>query len=347
MVALQQMRHLMGYDALQVLNRLLGQFQIQPDAARLDVARAPLDIHRQYWFSPLTISRLDCRGCSLNLARWRLIQPSLPITAKRTASSVTARGAARLPPTVYRLFLLALWSDWRTRMSGIASIILSGIGTWLAWIGRPVSLWPFFTLSAICFSYACFNVWKDEHISLVALQEKMRAYPKLVAIQEGVETWIVGLHDKAPDGSPNGVFLCVRFRNDPAFSSPDSVARQVVSEIKFFNSDTSQYLCEASGRWMESIPPTLGAETPDTTDIQIGQTKQLCILVKPVPDWACYAVSNRPWTGDETIGHCCAETEIVARIRLRCAYVDQTWSLRFRNLGEKRGVKFIDIRAES
>jgi DNA-binding transcriptional ArsR family regulator len=37
---------------------------------------------------------LDCRGCSSNLARCRLIHPSLPITARRTASLVTARGAA-------------------------------------------------------------------------------------------------------------------------------------------------------------------------------------------------------------------------------------------------------------
>jgi hypothetical protein len=41
-VSLQEMRHLMNDDALKALNRLLGQFQIQPDAARVDVADAPL-----------------------------------------------------------------------------------------------------------------------------------------------------------------------------------------------------------------------------------------------------------------------------------------------------------------
>jgi hypothetical protein len=55
------------------------------------------------WLSPLTISCLDCRGWSSNLARCRLIQPSLPITASRTASSLTAKGAACLWPTVCRL----------------------------------------------------------------------------------------------------------------------------------------------------------------------------------------------------------------------------------------------------
>jgi len=41
-VSFQEGRHLMDDDVLQALNRLLGQFQIQPNAASLDVASAPL-----------------------------------------------------------------------------------------------------------------------------------------------------------------------------------------------------------------------------------------------------------------------------------------------------------------
>ena len=58
MVSYQKVRHLLDDDVLKALNGLLGQFQIQPDAARFDVASAPLGFHPLH--APLGHLHDDC-----------------------------------------------------------------------------------------------------------------------------------------------------------------------------------------------------------------------------------------------------------------------------------------------
>lgn len=235
-------------------------------------------------------------------------------------------------------------------MSGIGSIVLTACGILLG-RGKPLPPWLFFVAAAFCFAVACFRVWEKEHMKelgtraeLEALQVKMRGFPRLVATKEDVSTPISGFHSETAKGSPTWEYLCIRFRNDPNNPTPESVALHVFSVIKFFDSDTSTFLYEVSGRWMDSIPPRLGSVGPESVDFDIGQTRTLCIAVKPIGDSVCHTVSKGTWSERES--YWMTATEIVASIRLRCPYFDRTWSLRFRNLGERRGLKVLEFRAE-
>jgi len=236
-------------------------------------------------------------------------------------------------------------------MVGAISIILRFIGIWI-WPDRPAPAWPLYAACSACFVLACFAVWAKEHkekhaavADLEALKAKMRTFPRLIAANEDVSTQICGFQSETAYVSPSWQYLSVRFVNDPIGPTPESIALHVVCEVKFFDSDTSAFLYETSGRWMDSIPPRPGSVGPESVDFSIGQSRTLCVALKPIADSVCHAVSNGTWTDREF--HRIAATEIVARIRLRCPYFHQTWSLRFSNLGEKRGLKFLEFRAES
>jgi hypothetical protein len=137
----------------------------------------------------------------------------------------------------------------------------------------------------------------------------------------------------------------VRFRNDPTSPTTDSVARQVVSEIKYFDVDTSDFVGQASGRWADSIPPSISSDAPELVDFASGQAKHLLVAVKPLEGSLCYAVGPGKWSKGERVWWFLTAPAVIARIRLRCPYFDQTWSLRFRNLGEGLGLKVFEFRA--
>lgn len=70
-----------------------------------------------------------------------------------------------LPPEVnpvreLRLFFVAIWHDWVSLMSGIASVTLGAAGA----SGRgPLPDWAFWVAAAICFFVAAFRVWRTQY----------------------------------------------------------------------------------------------------------------------------------------------------------------------------------------
>jgi hypothetical protein len=58
-------------------------------------------------------------------------------------------------------FFVALWGDWVSLMSGIASVILTVLGVVRNWDRVP--RWIFLTCAGICFFFASARVWTTEH----------------------------------------------------------------------------------------------------------------------------------------------------------------------------------------
>jgi hypothetical protein len=58
-----------------------------------------------------------------------------------------------------RAFAGLVWQDWKTTMSGIASIILAALGA--AFPGLPA--WSFWVAAMLCLFVAMFRVWQREH----------------------------------------------------------------------------------------------------------------------------------------------------------------------------------------
>ena len=174
--------------------------------------------------------------------------------------------------------------------------------------------------------------------------KKTSSFPRLVATESDV-TRLMGMSDtEAPQDSPGFVYLCVQFRNDPALPTTDSIAHQLTCNIMYIDAGTSECVLEGSGRWMDSIPPSPTSDTPELIDFAIGQSRQLCVAVKPLDKADCYAIPAGKWSERERLWHFIPATEINASIRLRCPYFDQTWLLRFRNTGVGSALKILEFR---
>jgi hypothetical protein len=61
-------------------------------------------------------------------------------------------------------FIIGLYSDWASLLSGIASIVLTFLGVF-----RNANLPPsaYFIAAAVCFVIACYRVWLKEHLRAI------------------------------------------------------------------------------------------------------------------------------------------------------------------------------------
>jgi hypothetical protein len=80
----------------------------------------------------------------------------------------------------FQAFLSALATDWVSKMSGIASVVLLIAGVARDW--EKVPRWAFWTAAAVCFFFASARVWTIEHRAVEAarldtkhVQEKLDA----------------------------------------------------------------------------------------------------------------------------------------------------------------------------
>lgn len=106
-------------------------------------------------------------------------------------------------------FILALFNDWVSLMSGIASVILSILGIVRRW--EQVPRWVYFLVAAACFLFSSARVWTTEHRARIEVEKRLeeekrdRPHPELSA--EVVQTlWV--------DTQPGSVlFALVRVKN--------------------------------------------------------------------------------------------------------------------------------------
>ena len=142
--------------------------------------------------------------------------------------------------------------------------------------------------------------------------------------------------------------LHVRIINNPDFSTPEAAARKVSAVIRFYD-EQGKELFFIDGRWAESDQPATrpwGVSTIDllSMDFGIGQTRELDVAFKDSEDVECYGINNDSF---RTVGLKYPRFKLegrifTAEIRLRGEWIDQTFKVRFRNLGRGAGLEVIE-----
>lgn len=114
----------------------------------------------------------------------------------------------------FQEFILALVKDWVSLMSGIASVILSILGTVRKW--EQVPRWVWLSAAAGCFLFATARIWTTEHRAKIVAEQKWvakeneRPKPELGGEIEQF-LWMEG---KPSEGKPsNELYLLVRIKN--------------------------------------------------------------------------------------------------------------------------------------
>lgn len=71
---------------------------------------------------------------------------------------------------LFLLFIREVWRDGVARTSGIGSVVFGLVG---ASLSKPLPTRSFWTVAFVCFAYACFRVWKNKHLDLVAANTRI------------------------------------------------------------------------------------------------------------------------------------------------------------------------------
>jgi hypothetical protein len=248
-------------------------------------------------------------------------------------------------------FIRAIYDDWKALMSGIASILLSV----LAAVG-PTKLphWAFWLAAGFCLLLACFRVWTGERREREALEKRVEGFPNLILISDGFRiTKRILLTEPSPRSpAANGttrklvaaVVASLTFANEPKSYTEESVAKGVTALVTIRDAGSDQILSQCAGRWIpEAGDISLSEEGLRTADFLIGGTHTLGIAMKLFTDYQCYAFDPNPCWYPNQPAVAIKASEFRAVIRLRCPYFDRSWTVRFRDLGHKKGLKALSI----
>jgi hypothetical protein len=61
-------------------------------------------------------------------------------------------------------YMRALWKHWIALASGVGSVVLAAIGTHYT---TPLPSWTFWLMALLCFFWASFRAWREEHAALL------------------------------------------------------------------------------------------------------------------------------------------------------------------------------------
>lgn len=155
--------------------------------------------------------------------------------------------------------------------------------------------------------------------------------PKAVYIEKDVQIAGADAQFVAP-------FLKVRFVNDPSAPYPNSKANGIAARIRYFRDSDDTPLLEIDGRWADSDQPSLRDFRQSRTDLlrtafDIGDMHELDVAYKDPRTGNCYAWNNDNYNyGDMTKPeHRLDGESLRAEVRLLGAWVDTTFSVRFKN----------------
>jgi hypothetical protein len=235
-------------------------------------------------------------------------------------------------------------------MSGGASILLTVLGTVLP---AKVPHWAFWIAAGLCLLVACFRAWSGEHEAREALEKRIAGFPNLVLEQNGfrVGSRIIVRHS-SPRCSPedqvkhyaSAFVASLTFTNDPKSPTDESVANSVTASVAIHDADSGRLLCSCPGRWIpEHGDIYLSEEATKAVDFSIGGRNVLGITLKLPPDYQCFAFDQNPCWHPALPDRSLSGSEFRAVVRLRCPYFDRTWTVRFRDLGYKKGLKALPI----
>jgi hypothetical protein len=182
---------------------------------------------------------------------------------------------------------------------------------------------------------------QKHHKETEELKDRLEDVPRLVLGQDGLHADIRPLTARAGNTHillANLSCLHVSFKNDPLKTTPHSMARDILAEIRFFDEKTGAFLLEVQGRWEDTTEPQLAAgqtaaEDLSGVDFKIGQTRKLDIAFKYQNESECFATSNEVYAVHnwKLPKNKILSPLVEARIRLRGVGVDSAWGLVFEN----------------
>ena len=236
-------------------------------------------------------------------------------------------------------------------MTGPVSLALSVI---TEIIPSKLPHWPFWIVAGLCVLVACFRAWNDEHNAHEALEKRIAGFPNLVLASNGFRvvgrTVVIEPTSRFPVDDElirtliAAFVVSLKFVNEPRSCTEESIANAVTAVVTVYDADSGQSLSQCPGRWIpEQGDINLSEVSPKTVDFPIGGTNTLGVVLKLHTNDQCYAFDPNPsWHPHGPITAINA-SEFRALIRLRCPYFDRTWTVRFRDLGHKRGLKALPI----
>jgi len=247
-------------------------------------------------------------------------------------------------------FIKAIYRDWVARMSGGASILLTVLATVLP---TKVPHWVFWIAASLCLLVACFRAWSAEHEACEALEKRIAGFPNLVLEPNGFRmTRRIIVTDSSPRRPPgertrhyaSAFVASLTFVNDPKSPTDESVAKSVTASVAIHDADTGRHLSNCPGRWIPQYGDIyLSEEAAKTVDFSIGGRNMLGIAMKLPPDYECFPFDQNPCWHPDLPSQSLVGSEFRAVIRLRCPYFDRTWTVPFRDLGHKKGLKALPI----
>lgn len=196
------------------------------------------------------------------------------------------------------------------------------------------------------------------------LQEQVTDVPRLHVVDGGFYNdvrLLQKLINDASFGKQVGMAelscLHVKFKNDPKRSTVNSIARNILAEMAFYDAVSESLICSVRGRWGDTpepprlLPHQTTADALATVNFEIGQERELDIAFKYPDERECFAMSNETygtadWRYPKQEISC---NQLKVRVRLRGVGVDASWEFWFENpnRGELRPMKHQAVSAAS
>lgn len=270
-------------------------------------------------------------------------EPSLQVTRSSPALSDLDRAllgmrsvpSAKAPNRLHglatlRQFLRAVFTDWASGITGVASAPLAITAQFF----DPVILKVLLNLFAVgCFVFAAYWVWRKEHSKVEAFENNL---PNLEALN-----FTADVREAVPDST----FLHLRIKNNPSpLAGNDAEAINVRAHITFYDEDGEDcFLIE--GRWSDTPQPPMVYKSPVVTqqptsdftrvNFTIGQIQELAIAFKRAGDKVCYPFNheNYQYQDFRNVRRTLSGKKFTAIVEVRGQRVHKRWKLTFENVG--------------
>ncbi len=242
-----------------------------------------------------------------------------------------------------RDFLKAIVRHWVNWVSGLVGVILWIVGYFAEQFGLPnwTSL-SFWWGACLALALAVYSLWSTEHKELVELQVRLRGFPRLLVTTNSFRAGIF-FH-----GQTRYSVLRLTVVNQPLSKTPESVAREVLAKLTFYDGGDRMLFSIPAARWEGTVQPPDKDPNKDIVEIiavriVAGQERELNIVCKEAHKAFCYGLSNDSYEFwfehpnykmDVGVYRCIVE--------LSGHYVDTTIELKFEN-PDGQDLRVIDV----
>jgi hypothetical protein len=240
---------------------------------------------------------------------------------------------------VFLHFLDEVRKELKALITG--SLLLAGLGIAQSIYGVPVPSWVYVSTVVAFSGWAFFGAWSKQYKKSLALESELSriktAKPRIILKNPGAVHITMSNHNFGGVHAYRVPYLRVRFVNDPAFTTPDTKAVDVLAKISFFRGTDN--CLNIDGRWSDSTEPSgmhpLASKTPLLkTEFVPSEEHNLDIAYRDGEDGKFYAWNNDNYNYERfrKPEHFLSEEfeEFRVEIRLRGSNVDTKVSFTFK-----------------